>query len=339
METKANSALFLKWLAVHINQLDIHVNELNWISNFFEGYYDVEVFFKINGNKVFGRGISNKSKDHAVEKAITESIERSVFSEVRKLSDITTSGWAFHIDEQKAILNASLELIERDLFFCHYLTKTPFLDVSDDRDIVKGTLFEIAKRKMAMDGLELKLGHVFSSDDFHCFICIGFGDKYSTPFGSVMGMACDLSIQDAINKAILECVPNLLAHIKGTVNKVYNESDFIKLKKFSPLDHLALSKGLENINYMRSLFSTIKSHLTCKEQTSFFLENMVIEEVSMPGIFKGCGLLGVKAINHDLQKMFFGKTTIDKVNLKRLEKFSGKKLNFCNLQTYPHPFP
>ena len=63
----------------------------------------------------------------AVQKSISEAVERSVFTTLSKDDPtlLSSSGWAAHFSADRAQKNARDELLERDAVLLHWLTETP----------------------------------------------------------------------------------------------------------------------------------------------------------------------------------------------------------------------
>lgn len=344
---------FINWIKENHKNLDLRINDLNWIKDYFPNYYDVVASITVNDIKFIGRGFSEISRDVADTKAITESIERALAKTITESESDndrtadstpkkswTSSGFALHPDENAAILGASLELIERDLFLCHYLTNTPFCDVSTN-SITEGTLYNSIKDRFADDGIEIKLGELFSSSYFSCYICVCFGDKSQSkdPFGVIIGLGCEKDPIQAINKAVLEAMPNLVGHLKGHHIQLLNLKEFLALPSIAPLDHLALSKSVDNSQYMRSLFSGKKRDTDNKKQLELLFADMKVKELELPRWCHDCDLAAMRAYNPALQGLYFGPTTKEKVNFDRLASFCGRKISYKDIHLYPHPLP
>lgn len=88
------------------------------------------------GRRIYGYGESNR-ETVAYEKAICELIERETLYLQDTNSVIkTTNGMAAHRFSKIAALNAKLELIERDAFLRHWLTRTPLSEIPKSNDSV-----------------------------------------------------------------------------------------------------------------------------------------------------------------------------------------------------------
>ena len=349
----APSSSFHTWLNDHHAELSLTVNELGWISDYFPEYCDIEASIAIGGNTFIGRGQSSHGREHAAEKAITEAIERAILAHIDvnawnsdltltdlASEDVTTSGFAVHTDEHAAIWSASLELVERDLFFCHFLTGTPFH--SCEMAGLNAPLWESAQRMLGPKGVDLKLGLLHRSSAFSCYICAAFGAHAASgkPFGTIIGMGCASDPLGAADKAVLECIPNVIAHIRGHQERVYTLAEFTALGRPGPLDHLAIGKSLENGQYLWSLFSGERGEpSTMGDDEETFFRDMEIKKVDLPLWCSESGLTAMRAYHPNLQKIFFGMTGRSKIHFSRLKAFCGKELSFEDLHGYPHPFP
>ena len=114
-----------RWLLDNYKTLELRSTQFNWVSEWLPGFHDFGVSITIGGRIFHGRGMASHSQ-LAFEKAGAEAIERAFCYE----NGISSSGVAAHPQIKLAQIKAQDELIERDRFFCHYLTKTPFQKMS-----------------------------------------------------------------------------------------------------------------------------------------------------------------------------------------------------------------
>jgi len=114
-----------KWLLANVDKLNLQVRFFDNHSLAALGIIDIEVELLIANEKYWGRGTSF-DKNMALIKACSEAIERFF---LHKNKFATSNGMATHINENLAREAATLELIERDLFLCRYLTQTPFCEI------------------------------------------------------------------------------------------------------------------------------------------------------------------------------------------------------------------
>lgn len=118
----ANETIAIAWLLSHSQEYQLKIETMPWIDKAFPGWTDVHCTLTIKGNELTSWGASD-SPDRALLKAFAEATEREVLKQV---GSPTSNGFAAHLLPSKARQNAMYELIERDLFFCHFLSKTPF---------------------------------------------------------------------------------------------------------------------------------------------------------------------------------------------------------------------
>ena len=118
----ADSKAIGRWLISHRQDLNLQVDRLTWIKDWLpeQNHFNVEI--SLDGASATGSGI-DEIADMAFVKAGAEAIERLICAQ----NQIRSSGVAAHIDDKMAQENAAHELLERDAFLCHYLTKTPFI--------------------------------------------------------------------------------------------------------------------------------------------------------------------------------------------------------------------
>ena len=108
------------WILANSSKLNLKVERANWTKDWLPGVFDYRSLITLDGVSYRGRGI-DKNKDLAFIKSFSEAIERSFCAS----NGIRSSGVAAHISLKEAQKKAKQELVERDLLFCHFLTKTP----------------------------------------------------------------------------------------------------------------------------------------------------------------------------------------------------------------------
>lgn len=110
-----------RWIADNASDLDLHVDLLHWPSEWMPGFAAIAASIRVQSSVYDGCAV-DRSEDAALIKAVVESIERYV-KHTHNLPN--TSGLAGHITSEQAQENGLCELIERDAFFCHYISGTP----------------------------------------------------------------------------------------------------------------------------------------------------------------------------------------------------------------------
>ncbi len=319
---------FAQWLIENIDKLGLKSIEHRWLRDLLPDFYSHTVSFTYKNKEYTGRASAN-SKSLSFEKAATEAIERAIFFE--ELNCSTTNGLALHVSQEKARDAAICELIERDLFFCHYLTQAPMREVTLENS--PSFLSEI-KKHYAHHQIKIKIGLLYSSQELHCSLCIAFGRNCEkAPFGNLIGLGIAKDKDEAITKSLLECIPNIEAHLAGVGISQMSLELFNQKETFSPEEHLALSLNLENDHYLYQLF---------KKNTDFIPtlpQNIETKEIPLPEWCQKSGLHAYHATSNNAQAFYVGKTSLDKLNMLRLSSFRGFDLEFTSITNYPHPMP
>lgn len=319
---------FAQWLIENIDKLGLKSIEHRWLRDLLPDFYSHTVSFTYKNKEYTGRA-SAHSKSLSFEKAATEAIERAIFFE--ELNCSTTNGLALHINKEKAREAATSELIERDLFFCHYLTQSPIKEISSEDS---PSIVTSIKEHYARQQIEIKIGLLYSSQELYCSLCIAFGRNFKeSPFGNLIGLGIAKDKNEAITKSLLECIPNIEAHLAGVGISQMSLELFNQKEIFSPEEHLALSLNLENDHYLHQLF---------KNNTDFIPplpQDIETKEIPLPEWCQKSGLYAFHATSSNAQAFYVGKTSAEKLNMPRLSLFKGTELDFTNITNYPHPMP
>lgn len=314
MAWKKNNTL-LQWVFSHKEEIDFRLTENKWPEDFPVSIFDFDVSINYDGVKSQGRG-RHPHKDIALLKSISECFERFF---LLKSNFQNSNGFASHTSLDQAKINGVLELIERDLFLCHYLTFENFCDITEF--VTKSHtahLFSISASYFQKKGIELRAILLSNDTDFTSVMCIGFGESYKKPFGVNLGFGCNFSFDVALESATLECITNLVVICSDSeVDPIYisNLDDPI-------LPHQNASRDLYMAKYFRSHLS---NHIRypCHKIRKFkeiYAKTTFIEFKGLD-IFSQMPLFTVHAINNDLQSLYFGPTKLENVNLSRLNEF------------------
>lgn len=299
------------WILCHTHSLDLKIERMNWIQNWFPEHKDFKISFSTSNEVLVGRGIDT-DEDTALIKAFSELVERSVCS----FYGINSNGVAAHFDKGSAVLNAKKELIERDAILCHHLTGKPFF-INE-----KPVRFDSLKFALFGFGMDLTFGEAISSvDGFHVVVCrISGRDR----FGTFWGFGCDTDLNKAFDHASFECMINVSAYIYGKYGASPSSRE--------------LKKGLD---HQRFYFSENVSELKTVRDfkvPSPILKMDEIECVELGADFSPwvtAPIFIMQANSSLLQTMFYGEADETKINLKRLSLFTGENLK--EFSRIPHP--
>ena len=307
---------------------DLLLKRLDWLSvipvqlPFFD--YELTVFLS-NGSRIIGRG-TDQSNEIAVLKAIVECVERIC---VRRSFE-NSNGWAGHLNLRSAESNAKLELIERDLYLCHFLTKRPFMKIGIDHIAVPRWLKETADFLFEKYNVEICIGRMFGSDTLNAVAIAIFGGLY---FGVITSQSCSVSLAAAIEKAAIESLRNAVHEISGdSGSRPLSLGEFSKLKNMGPRNHYLLGLHSSSVPLVRGLYSESKISIDdaipdCFRTIVFFDKT---PSTSIPFHI-------VKAECELMQKMFFGLPSVEKININRLIDFTNNSnLRYSDVNTHPH---
>lgn len=313
MENKKELA---QWLLNHSKELDLQVKKLSWIKEWYPELSDIEVSIKVNDKVIIGRGIAN-TPDLAFTKAGAEAIERAVCIE----NEMNSCGIAVHTDEELARDNAKNELIERDRFFCHYLTQTPFydLDLSDhDLNIIN---------KLNELGITLKIYEMSQLNEVKSAIAVS--ESHHTGFN--IGLGASSNQTEAKEKALLECLINTIATHDNKPSRA-NRDNILR----APEDHRHLY--YENSDIRRESSWILKASV--KENTKFNIDESLFNFTHLASnnhLLMSSPLIFIKCSSLALQSSFFGETKKEYLNMQQLSNFSFDELSVSDINFNPHP--
>ena len=312
------------WALNNHKELQLRVTQLDWVKEWFLNFYDFQVSIFIDGKTHIGRGIG-ESAHLAFAKASTEAFERAICFE----NKTSSCGVAAHTNLEYAKLNAKNELIERDRFFCHYLTKTPLKRINPDISTID---FPKISHKLKNLGTKIKVFEMNHLNSTSSIICISQGSKSGWVLG--LGASCDKGV--AIQKALTECLMNTVAALHG---------------KTLPLDLKEFQSSSRSRPELHRRLYFQESELTQNNQWIFNGENNESYTESIPPesfeykqlatqnkLLRECPIVVIKCQNPLLQKSFYGNFDLKNINLDRIQKFSKNSIkNISGLNQLPHP--
>lgn len=316
------------WIAASANNLDLRIIELGWPDTWAPGFTAVAATIQVGDSKFSGQG-TDLEPDLAVVKAVVEAIERALKDHAALPN---TSGLAGHVDADQAARNALCELIERDAFFCHYLTGTPFCSLGDIQQLSAAALnwrhlLSVAKPM----GVELNFASMTVPTGFHGIVCMAFGAGATRPFGVILGLGCSESIEVAAQKAALECIGNVAAQLDGKLGSPLSAQDFAGLPKPWVFEHLHLGLADSSASVIRRLLGSA-SFLG----TPLPLGELSITAMPLPSVLQTAPLHFVQAMSPQAQNAFFGHLSPEALNIRRLEAFANRALGLSDIESYPH---
>lgn len=210
------------WILRNVDLFKIKWTEYTWPSRWWQGLNDFSCEIQFNNELFIGRG-SDINKRIALIKSFSEAIERIV----GKCNSLENSnGISAHYDKILCQNNSKSELIERDQFFLHYFSKTPFAEFSSDeiKEIVLPLEFI---KKVKNSGVRFYLRKLFYCNDMIGVGVFAFGKGCKTPWGMCFGTSISTDLEAAVNKAYIECA----RHVIPLLNE--NKIDDLDIESFN----------------------------------------------------------------------------------------------------------
>lgn len=312
----------IHWIAANTSKLDMRATELTWPRAWMPGFSAIKLSLKVGDARHDGIGF-DRCPDTAVGKAVVEAIERAV---KRKHQLPTTSGLAGHSEFSEACQKARLELIERDAFFCHALTGTPFLDITAELSNYPIT------QQMREQGVEIRLLSMTMPSEVHGIVAVAFGHSCERPFGSIVGLGCGPKREEAVEHALFECLFNVAAYREGKTPAPLSTNAFKRIENPGPSGHFAWALHPDHSGAMTRLIGQEK--LGVPLRNGFVSDIMALD---LPAEVEDAPLVFARAISSETQLAYFGHLTEAHINMKRLTEFCGRSVIGVDELYHPHP--
>jgi YcaO cyclodehydratase, ATP-ad Mg2+-binding len=333
----ADSKKLADWLLENAKRLDLRAKRFQWVEEWgLAGYYDLEVSIVVNGRTFIGRGTA-LGEDLAFVKAGAEAIERAYCAG----HNIPSVGVAIHDTELLACENARSELIERDGFFCHFYTKTPFFNSSLHlAELKKNHSFKHALTKLEDQGIEFRIHQAWTGRQ-PVFICSAAG-KFSKPaFGGVIGLGSHESNWESIRSAFLECMRNIAAIVSSAHADSCTEREFQTIKAPNAADRQRLARNVEYWSTFDFLFphgvespESITNLLTKAHKPGPNIVNIKLD-CPFPEL-KSAPIFVYRSRLTESYGSLISETDKSPVTMARLSEFLGRPISREELETRPH---
>lgn len=318
-----------EWVLRNHKKLKLVIEEFQWPKEINISINDIQVNIEFDGIKATGRSV-DENESSALLKAIAESIERWV---LQKYNLPSSNGIAAHTNLVEAQISARNELLERDNFLCHYLTRTPWSH-ANKKILELNPIYKIAQ----INNFQIEIGWIKSFLDQYVVISLAKNitqKNNSNVQGIYLGLACTNTLEASILKSFNELTMTLGHALTNGKSNPISLEQFNNLSEWGPEVHgkLALHKNNQNqfinsFHFSNDFNNHQDSILQSNKQINFEYKQFDIPEVFNPFIV-------VQAINPNLQNLFFGPTEFCKLNMNRLNDF--KKIEISNLNFFPHP--
>jgi hypothetical protein len=316
----ATETELIAWAITNADRLQLNVEHTTWIKEFFPFLTDAVVHVHFDGLQFDGWGWATNDQT-ALAKALAESLERIVLQQSKFQ---TSNGIAAHLDFARAAEAAKCELIERDLFLCHFYGKTPFVPF-ENRDLLEPV--EKFSAWLHSKKAAIRFYHLGENGAICVIDCRGAGFGYS--FGTAIKETPALSILASAIEAGRN-VHRILSGVAPVKTLTLQEFNNIKKPQFS--DHGKLTLDLEYADQISYLFdqADIRPHAR--------LKNIEIERLYLHGeLLEGCPLSFARASSASAQTLFLGSPTRSLLNLTRISEFRGKDTPWEYVSHLPHP--
>lgn len=313
-----------QWFATNAKRIDlqIHIFENESLSRF--QINDIDSKIQIQGLDYLGRGTS-KDVHLAMKKSCCEAVERFF---LHKNIVATSNGFAVHISSEQALESARNELIERDLFLCHFLTQTPFEKIT----IEDPWIVDIQSYLKAKD-IELSFYSMGSINFVEGLLCSISGFQAKEPFGCILGSAAG-ERNKIVMASFLEAFRNY-SHLN--LKTAISLEQFLEKSttRIDFIDHGNLSLNLE---YAKNLIEPLLfvNGFSVEETFDLDLDIHYFDKADTP--FNDAPLVVCRAISKNLQDMYTGEANASKLNERRLRQFCSAYSKPFHLITLPHPF-
>lgn len=262
----ASETQLKKYIMHNASALSLQLTQFSWPRELDLNLEDVEVALIYGDVSAKGRG-SDLDPDLAVIKAFVEATERLIFLN----SDWeNTNGLAGHIEPQAARAAAKSELIERHIFFEHFVREWSFgivdIDIGSDLKPVYQTLNHLGIRARFS---EVKVPEgIFS-------LCSLDGRYAEEPFGVIIGTS--FALNGAHDKALVEAL-RYFAAVRSKGFNTISALEFEKIAQPSLSDHGSL--GLDP-SYASWFIETFQSRIP-KVGYRIDTTALVVEDIECP---------------------------------------------------------
>lgn len=250
----AHSNELAAWLLQNADALDLRATSFTWPSEWgLIAHFDYEVSIDLRGIRYAGRATA-RGEELAFIKAGAEALERAYCAG----HDLKSNGVAAHVNEADAILHARREALERDAFYCHYLTKTAFTPIDSAAFARLTSMYPLIFAKLDEFGVSLRFYDMRTIGEAS-IVCVAEGLHSSSPWGGVIGLSSKTDFFDAAESALLECLRNTVMTIADPARETLSLSEFKALSQVGPHDRRKLALDLDFWRTVAPLFPSLRA--------------------------------------------------------------------------------
>ncbi len=312
----AHSTRLADWLLGHAERLNLRVTEYSWPREWnLDDLFDIQVTVDLAGKTFLGRGTAH-DETLAFTKAGAEALERAYCA----YYGIHSTGVAAHDTESLAAANAQSELFEREAFFCHFHSKTPFIPMTENNLAAR---YPGAFEQLKKIGISLQFLTALVKDR-EVVVCVASGLNAKPAWGGTVGLASSARLENATERAFFECLRNIAAVIHLGVKPTLSLDQFLSIKAPSTLDRQALALNVDFWRGVQHLFPPQTSSayqkivgIGWKDFAIETLANPFKEINNVPLII--CRALAVR------DSEFVKKSDKSPVTTNRLQEFAGNQ--------------
>lgn len=326
-----NSIDLLTWAQIQGASLGLKLSIYSEFSAIWPSAVAVHASLPFRGMTATAHGYG-ETIEQATIVATAEVIERcTLFSYPRSAG--SSNGFAVHTDPLKAQRSAIFELLERDAYLCHHLTRTPFSKISIfGKESLSGTCQDLSDICQRM-GWNLIFARMRSLGAGHGIAIFVDGSESEHQFGIICSFSYDKDYNRAMEKAARETMSMLACH---TIIKSWpgmSLDAFKMIENPRPSDHGTFARHNDKHDWMRTMFT---DHST-DEPKKMPDPTIKVEKLKIPDELLNPPLFAYRASSTDVQNLFFGLPTPNVLNFARLQSFASRKLTFEDLETEtPH---
>lgn len=312
------------WALKNSSKFSLKVSRYSWVKEWLPGFFDYSVEIFVEDRKFRGRGI-DRVEEVAFEKAVAEAIERCSVT----LSDLSNL-WATaaYPTLEGARERAYCELLGIDRVLCHHFCKVKMQNIPEEA--ISGFDWARLKKLYVTKGLSIDLYGLRPAQDAMSVCAISAGGRVP---GFVAGFGTSKTIASAALTAVFECVRTAAVCFFSDY-RPKNPISELK-RRGEPMWHFWMAQEKESLDYLRE-------NLIPKpgEKVHILPENIsqndaeFRELLNVGALFPGVPLKVVKAISDKLLEPQFGVVSATEPVLRRLETFSGRKIDI--LTSVPH---
>ncbi len=307
-----------QWILRHSKELGLKVSKMTWTNDWPLDVVDYRSSIVVDGKCYEGRGI-DRDEETAFHKSLVEAIERSVCDSL----NIRSNGVAAHVSLEGAQINAKMELVERDIFLCHYLTNR---SIASLEDIGKYKFLTGVQGQLQKHGYELKISKCDMGDD--TFVTV---EAFSNKNNKFIGLKLSNNEEEAFMGALTECLSNTVALI--TNREQFSDFGDLKNLEWGPELHGRIYNLGKMIKPLRHLKLSGMKYLKQFDLDCISVENLEVKNE----LIKSSPIYVVRAKCSLLQNIFYGVPTKEDINFKRLTQMFGRKFSFDEIESFPHP--